>query len=115
VKTSTASATGGLTSNRTEALRLRECSGTTPEPSVQDETANNSDDSPADGIQADHADQQESDHHEGGAALTVAVSPCDDDSGNDDQKRNGEQHSARLREPKPVTEPSPIASESRHA
>jgi hypothetical protein len=31
----------------------------TPEPTVQDETANNSDDSPADGIQRDHADQQE--------------------------------------------------------
>jgi hypothetical protein len=31
----------------------------TPEPTVQDETANNSDDSPADGIQGDHADQQE--------------------------------------------------------
>ena len=27
----------------------------TPEPTVQDETANNSDDSPADGIQRDHA------------------------------------------------------------
>jgi len=30
----------------------------TPEPTVQDETASNSDDSPADGIQRDHADQQ---------------------------------------------------------
>jgi hypothetical protein len=29
----------------------------TPEPTVQDETANNSDDSPADRIQSDHADQ----------------------------------------------------------
>jgi hypothetical protein len=28
-------------------------------PTVQDETANNSDDYPADGIQRDHADQQE--------------------------------------------------------
>jgi len=29
----------------------------TPEPTVQGETANNSDDSPAHGIQGDHADQ----------------------------------------------------------
>ena len=92
-----------------------ECSGMTPEPTVQDETANNSDDSPADGIQADNADQQECEHHEWGAALTVAVSPCDHNSGNADQKCNGEEHSAGLGEPKPVTEPSPIASESRHA
>jgi hypothetical protein len=87
----------------------------TPEPTVQDETANNGDDSPADGIQGDHADQQECEHHEGGATLTVAVSPRDDNSGNADQKCNGEQHSPGLREPKPSTEPSPIASESRHA
>jgi hypothetical protein len=30
----------------------------TPDPTVQDETANNSDDSPDDRIQGDHADQQ---------------------------------------------------------
>jgi len=95
--------------------RLGECSGMTPEPTVQDETANNSDDSPADGIQGDHADQQECEHHQGGAALTVAVSLCDHNSDNADQKCNGEEHSARLGEPKPVTEPSPIASEPRHA
>ena len=87
----------------------------TPEPTVGDETANNSDKSPADGIQGDHADQQECEHHQGCAALTVAVSPCDHNSGNADQKCNGEEHSAGLGEPKPVTEPSPIASESRHA
>lgn len=46
----------------------------TPEPTVQDETANNSDDSPADRIQGDHADQQECEPHQGSAALTVAVS-----------------------------------------
>jgi hypothetical protein len=56
----------------------------TPEPTVQDETANNSDDSPADGIQGDHADQQECDHHQGGAALPVAVSACDHNPGNAD-------------------------------
>jgi hypothetical protein len=46
------------------------------------ETANNSDDSPADGIQSDHADQQQCEHHEGCAALAVAVSPCDHNPGN---------------------------------
>ncbi len=86
----------------------------TPEPTVQDETAYNSDDSRADGIQGDHADQ-ECEHHQGGAALTVAVSAWDHNSGHADQKCNGEGHSAGPREPKPVTEPSPIASESRHA
>lgn len=87
----------------------------TPAPTVQDETANNSDDSSADGIQSDHADQQEPEHHEGGAALTVTVSPCDHHFRNADQKCNGKEHPAGLGEPKPVTEPSPIASESRHA
>ena len=89
-------------------------SGATPEPAVQDETANNSDDSPADGIQGDHADQQECEHHQGRAALTFAVSPCDRNSGDADQKCKAEEHSAGLGEPKPVTEPFPIASESRH-
>jgi hypothetical protein len=87
----------------------------TPAPTVRDETANNSDDSPAGGIQGDHADQQECEHHQGGAALTGAVSTCDHNSGNTDQQCKGEERSAGLGEPKPVTEPSPIASESRHA
>ena len=87
----------------------------TPEPTVQDETANNSDDSPADGIQGDHAAQPECEDHQRGAALTVAVSPCDRNSDSADQKCDGEEHSAGMGESKPVTEPSPIASESRHA
>jgi hypothetical protein len=87
----------------------------TPGPTVQDETANNSDDSAADGIQGDHAAQQECEHHHGRAALTGALSPCDHDSRNADQKRTGEEHPAGLGEPKPMTEPAPIASQSRHA
>ena len=87
----------------------------TPGPTVGDEAANDSDGSPADGIQGDHADQQECEHHQGGATLTVAMSPCDHDGGNADQECHGEKHSAGLGEPKPVTEPPPIASESRHA
>jgi hypothetical protein len=43
------------------------------------------------------------------------VSPCDHDSGNADQQSSGEDHSAGLGEPKPMTEPAPIASESSHA
>jgi hypothetical protein len=87
----------------------------TPGATVQDQTANESDDSPADGIQRDHAGQQECEHHEGCAALPVTVSPCDHDSGNTDEQRKGEAHPAGLGEAKSVTEPSPIASESRHA
>ena len=90
-------------------------SGMTPEPTVHDEPANNSDDSPADRIQRDHADQQECEHHQGCAALPGSVSPFDRTFGNADHKRNGEEHSAGLGKPKPVTEPSPIASEPRHA
>ena len=56
---------------------MRQCSGMTPEPTIRDETANNSDDSPADSIQRDHADQQERQHHQGCAALPVAVNPSD--------------------------------------
>jgi hypothetical protein len=56
----------------------------TPEPTVLDETANKSDDSAAHGVQGDHADQQECDHHQGCAALPVAVSACDHDPGNAD-------------------------------
>ena len=56
----------------------------TPEPTVQDETANNGGDSPADGIQGDHAGQQECEHHQGCAALPVAVSARDHHLGNAD-------------------------------
>jgi hypothetical protein len=44
-------------------------------PTVRDPTANDTDDSPADGIQGDHADQHECEHHQGCAALPVAVGP----------------------------------------
>lgn len=57
----------------------------TPVPTIQDETADDGDDSPADGVQRDHADQQECEHHEGRAALALALSPCDHDSRNADE------------------------------
>jgi hypothetical protein len=47
-----------------------------PEPTGQDKTAYKSDNSAADGVQGDHADQQECEHHQGCAALPVAVSAC---------------------------------------
>ena len=58
-------ASGRFSLSASSGQTLPECSGMTPEPTVQDETANNSDDSPADGIQGDHAGQQECEHHEG--------------------------------------------------
>jgi hypothetical protein len=63
---------------------LRECSGMTPEPAIRDETANNSDDSPADEIQRDHAAQQQRQHHQRCAALPVAVNPSDHNLGTTD-------------------------------
>jgi hypothetical protein len=87
----------------------------TTDSTVRDETANDSDDSATDGIQGDHADQQECQDHKGSATFTGALSACDRNRGNADQERTGEEHSAGLGEPKSVTEPPPIASESRHA
>ncbi len=72
-------------------------------------------DAAADGIQRDHAEQQECKYHEGRAALTVAVCAGDHHLDDADQKSRGEEHAAGRGEPKPATEPSPIASESRHA
>lgn len=87
----------------------------TPAPAVQDATANNGDDSPTDRIEDDHAEQQECEHHQWSAALTVAVKPRDRHLGNSEEKCNGEQDSAGVGEPEPVTEPGPIAMQYRHA
>jgi len=95
--------------------RLPQYSRTTPEPTVRDQTANTSDDSPADGIQGHHADQHECEHHQGCAALPVAVGPCVHKPGNADEKCSGEENSAGPGEPKPMPEPTPVASNSRHA
>ena len=51
----------------------------------------------------------------GCAALPVAMSLSEHNPGAADQKCGGEEHSAGVREPEPLTEPSPIASESSHA
>jgi hypothetical protein len=52
----------------------------TPEAEAQDEAANNSEDSAADGIERDHGGQ----HDQGCAALPVAVSACHHHLGNTD-------------------------------
>ena len=85
----------------------------TPEPT--DQTAHTSDDSPADGIQGDHAGQHECEDDQGCAALPGAMGLCVRNSGNGDEKRDGEKDSAGPGEPKPVPEPCPIAADRRHA
>ena len=56
----------------------------TPEPEAQDEAANNSEDSAADGIERDHGGQHECQDDQGCAALPVAVSACDHHLGSTD-------------------------------
>ena len=87
----------------------------TPGPAVQDQTANNGEDSPAEGIEGDHSDQHKCEHHQGRAALPVAMDPCVHKQGNADEKSDGEENSAGLGEPKPVPQPSPVAPDLRHA
>jgi hypothetical protein len=55
-----------------------------PEPTIRNETPNNSNDSPADGIEGDHSGQHEYQHDQGCAALPVAVNPCDHNFSADD-------------------------------
>jgi hypothetical protein len=56
----------------------------TPGSTVQDESANKSDDSASDGVQGDHTGQQECEHHQGCAALPGAVSAREHNLGNAD-------------------------------
>jgi hypothetical protein len=56
----------------------------TPESTVQDETADKSDDSASDGVEGDHADQEQCQHHQGCAAFPVAVSPYNHNFGSAD-------------------------------
>jgi hypothetical protein len=53
----------------------------TPEPKVQDETANKSEYPPADGIEGDHRGQHERQDDQGCAALPVAMSPSEHNRG----------------------------------
>ena len=96
--------------------RPRQCSGMTPERSARDETACNTDDSTADGIEGNHTGQHERQddrrvrHPPGrlGRVRTRFPATAEENCG-------GEERSAGLREPKPMAEPSPIASDSSHA
>ena len=69
------------------------------EPTIRGETANKSDDAPADGIQGDHTDQQECQHHQGRAALPVAVTWCDHHRGTAGEQCTGEEHPSGLGKP----------------
>jgi hypothetical protein len=68
----------------------------TPGPTIRDETANHGDDAPADGIEGDHAEQQECQHHQGCAAFPVAVNPSEHNLGTADEQRTREEHSTGL-------------------
>jgi hypothetical protein len=87
----------------------------TPEPTAQDETACDSDDSTADGIEGNHTGQQERQDDGGCATLPVALGASEDDFRDAQEKCGSEERPAGLRKPKPMAEPSPIASQQGHA
>jgi hypothetical protein len=87
----------------------------TPGPTARDETACNSDDSTADGIEGNHTRQHERQDNGGSATLPVALSAYEHDLRDAEENRDGEERSAGLRKPKPMAEPSPLASQQSHA
>jgi hypothetical protein len=93
-------------------LRL---SSQTPEPTARDETACNSNDATADGIEGNHTGQHERQDDGGSATLPVALGAYEHDFRDAEENCDGEERSAGLREPKPMAEPSPIASQQSHA
>jgi hypothetical protein len=94
---------------------MRECSGVTPEHTARDETARNTDDSTADGIEGNHTGQHERQDDGGSATLLVALGAYEHNFRDAEENCDGEKRSAGLREPKPMAEPSPIASQQSHA
>jgi hypothetical protein len=60
---------------------LRRRSGMTPEPTPQDETANRSHGSAADGIEGDHTGYHERQDDEGCTALPIALRPSEHNPG----------------------------------
>ncbi len=78
------------------------------------ETANNSDASLSDPIESDHDGHRDCKYDQGCAALPGASSPLEHDRGDACEQRDGEDHAAGPREPKPLAEPSPVASRSKH-
>jgi hypothetical protein len=87
----------------------------TPGPTAQDEPARNSYDSTSDGIDGDHTGQHERQDDGWCATLPVALGAYEHDFRDAEEKRDGEEGSAGLRESKPTAEPSPIASQQTHA
>ena len=87
----------------------------TPEPTARDETACNSDDSTADGIEGNHTRQHERQDDGGSATLPVALGAYEHDFRDAEENCDGEERSSGLRESKPMAEPSPIASQQSHA
>ncbi len=93
---------------------LPEWSGMAPVPTARDETACNSRDSTADGIEGNHARQHERQNDGGSATLPVALGAYEQDFCDAEENCDGEERSAGLREAKPRSEPPPIASQQSH-
>ena len=87
----------------------------TPGPTAEDETACNGDRSTADGIEDNHSGQHERQDDGGCATLPVALGAYEHGFRDAEEKGDREERSTGLREPKPVAEPSPIASKQSHA
>ena len=83
----------------------------TPEPTARGATACNSDDFTADGIEGNHTGQHERQDDGGRATLPAALGVYEHDFRDAEENCYGEQRSAGLREPKPMAERSPIASQ----
>jgi hypothetical protein len=86
-----------------------------PGPTPHDETATDADSSPGNRIESDHAGRQHCQYDEGCTALPCAVGPREHNRSAPDQQCDREDHAAALREPKPPTEPAPVASKRNHA
>ena len=86
----------------------------TPESAAQDEAARNSDDSTAEGIDGNHTGKHERQDDGGSATLPVVLNAHKRDFRDADENCDCEERSSGLREPKPVAEPSPIASKQSH-
>jgi hypothetical protein len=94
--------------------RMTVSSGMAPGPTARDETACNSDDSTADGIEGNHTRQHERQDDGGSATLPVALGAYEQDFCDAEENCDGEERSAGLREAKPRSEPPPIASQQSH-
>ena len=87
----------------------------TPDSAARDETAPNDDDSTSDCIEGNHTGQHERQDDGGSATLPVALGANEHDLRDTQENHDGEERSTGLREPKPMAEPSPIASKQSHA